>query len=326
MGSGGGSPSPRRSWRSLRPRGRAPAAGAGTGVGATSARGGNAGASAARRDVVVDPAQKPARDARPPPRCSPGARTRTARGRRRSPRDARRLHAASVRARPGRSSGRRSGRRAAARAAGGRAHGAAAPQATATDPEHVEPGPDVAAAVAADDARVAADGEHHPTPRAGELVGDLVAGRARADDQDAARWQRRRLRDTGQRAAARPRAGAEEANHGTAGHGTVARGHDDVAGLPVAAVRADAQTAHGALDRGHGRALVDRGAERPRVALQRATNSDLTGTHPDRPAPRRAAAGSPSWGSAAQASPTVRCATARRRGRARARRGRVPHS
>src|SRR6185312_7369862 len=35
-------------------------------------------------------------------------------------------------------------------------------------PERVEPGPDVAAAVAADDALVAADREHDAAPRAGE--------------------------------------------------------------------------------------------------------------------------------------------------------------
>jgi hypothetical protein len=39
--------------------------------------------------------------------------------------------------------------------------------------------------------------------------------------------------------------------------------------VPFAAVGAHVETTPGALDRGHGRALMNRSAERPRVALQR---------------------------------------------------------
>ena len=56
-------------------------------------------------------------------------------------------------------------------------------------PERVEPGPDVAAPIATDDAIVAADREHDSASGPCELVGDLVTTRPRADDQHAAGCQ-----------------------------------------------------------------------------------------------------------------------------------------
>jgi hypothetical protein len=114
---------------------------------------------------------------------------------------------------------------------------------------------------------VTADGEHHRTPCEGELVRDLMTARTRAHDQNAAGCERRRC------AIARRvelldgrRGGGGEPRHGR--HGAVARRDDDVACPPFTAIRADPETTGVSLDRGHGRALAHRRAERPRVSLQ----------------------------------------------------------
>ena len=180
-------------------------------------------------------------------------------------------------------------------------------------PERVEPGPDVAAPIATDDAIVAADGEHDSASRACELVGDMVTARPRADDEHAA--GRQPLRRAGERDACSwsTAAGADAANYGTAGTApspvastTLRACHPPRAvatwrppaarSTPVTVVR----SCSGARTSGR----TGRGSRRARRA---------TCTRPDAPARRRAAAGWPSWASGARANPSARCATALRR-------------
>ena len=134
-------------------------------------------------------------------------------------------------------------------------------------PERVEPGPDVAAPVAADDPLVAADSEHDAAPSAGELVGDLVTARPRADDEHAAGRQPLRRAVTRRVQLLDPlRRRRGERRHRR--RRSVARGEHDVARAPSAAGRADVEAARRALDPGHARPFVHRRLERAGVAVE----------------------------------------------------------
>ena len=125
----------------------------------------------------------------------------------------------------------------------------------------VQPGEDVAAAVAADHAHVPPDGQRHRPARGVDLLGELQARstsrrppapRPRADRRDGGRLRGR---------SARCRAGSAAAKAGPAGPAAGAGRHHDDAGAPGAAVGLDAVAAGGGGRRRAPGAAEDRRGE-----------------------------------------------------------------